>query len=112
MVAEWICLHDVDAGALWFIGPGVLRTGAVVHFDSVNSSDTATGKLRQVNIVNERATNHPGLVSIVLAVEGRVLDKYVIVGANIELSVQCCGGSRPVLRSILLRLEKTVLTYC
>ena len=112
MVAEWICLHDVDAEAHWFTGLGVLRTGAVVHFDSINSSDTATGKLRHVNIVGERATDHPGLVSIVLAVEGRVLDKYVIVGANIELSVQCCGGSRPVLRSIVLNIVRTVLTYC
>jgi len=112
LVTEWIFLHDVDAWAHWFTGLRVLRARAVVHFYSINSSDTSTGKLRQVNIVGERATNHPRFVSIVLAVEGRVLDKYVIVGANIELSVQSCCGSRPVLRSIALNIIRTVLTYC
>lgn len=112
LVAEWVCLHYVDAGAHWLTGLGVLRTGSVVHFDSVNSGDTATGKLRHVNIVRESATDHAGLVSIVLAIKGRVLKKNVIVGAHIELTCDRCLGSRPVLRSVVLNLVVKVLFYC
>ena len=80
--APRICLHNVKVGTLRLTGLSIFLTISIVERHKVDSGDTATVEIAQVDVVRDGATADLRLVCPVLSFVGVVLDKDIAVHAD------------------------------